>query len=100
MKSRAARLPFSLAETGRAVWAAKWELAVPVIVIIGLFRGFGTMVEAGAIAAVYSFLVECVILREFSLRRDLPRVALECVTVVGGGLLIDRKSVGDGKRGE
>jgi C4-dicarboxylate transporter DctM subunit len=88
MKSRAARLPFSLAETGRAVWAAKWELAVPVIVIIGLFRGFGTMVEAGAIAAVYSFLVECFILREFSLRRDFPRVALECVTVVGGVLLI------------
>ncbi len=88
MKSGAVRLPFSFAETGRALWAAKWELAVPVIVIIGLFRGFGTMVEAGAIAAVYSFLVECVILREFSLRRDFPRAALECVTVVGGVLLI------------
>jgi tripartite ATP-independent transporter DctM subunit len=88
MKSGAVRLPFSFAETGRALWAAKWELAVPVIVIIGLFRGFGTMVEAGAIAAVYSFIVECFILREFSLRRGFPRVALECVTVVGGVLLI------------
>ena len=88
MKSGAVRLPFSFAETGRALWAAKWELAVPVIVIIGLFRGFGTMVEAGAIAAVYSFVVECFILREFSLRRGFPGVALECVTVVGGVLLI------------
>ncbi|MBZ5582057.1 MAG: TRAP transporter large permease subunit, partial [Acidobacteriia bacterium] len=87
-KSGAVRLRFSFAEAGRALWAAKWELAVPVIVIIGLFRGFGTMVEAGAVAAVYSFVAECFILREFSLRRDFPRVALECVTVMGGVLLI------------
>ena len=61
---------------------------MPVIVIVGLFGGFGTLVEAGAIAVVYSFIVECFILRGFSLRRDFPRVAVECVTVVGGVLLI------------
>jgi tripartite ATP-independent transporter DctM subunit len=37
---------------------------------------------------VYSFVVECFILRGFSLRRDFPRVALECVTVMGGVLMI------------
>ncbi|MGO4885810.1 MAG: TRAP transporter large permease subunit [Bryobacteraceae bacterium] len=88
VKSGAARSRFSFAEARRALWAAKWELALPVIVIVGLFGGIGTLVEAGAIAAAYSFVAECLILREFSLRRDFPRVAAECVTVVGGVLLI------------
>ncbi|MGD0872702.1 MAG: TRAP transporter large permease subunit [Bryobacteraceae bacterium] len=88
VKSGAERSRFSFAEARQALWVAKWELALPVIVVVGLFGGFGTLVEAGAIAVVYSFIAECFILREFSLRRDFPRVAVECVTVVGGVLLI------------
>ena len=87
-KSGVARSRFSFAEARRAVWIAKWELALPVIIIIGLLGGFGTLVEAGAIAVVYAFIAECLILGEFSLFRDFPRVAVECVTVVGGVLLI------------
>src|SRR5271157_1316725 len=89
VKSGAVRTKFSLAEACQALWIAKWELALPVIIIVGIFGGFGgTLVEAGAIAVVYSFIVECLILREFSLRRDFPGVAVECVTVIGGVLLI------------
>jgi len=88
LKSGAERSRFSFTEALQAIWIAKWELAVPVVVIVGLFNGFGTLVEAGAIAVVYSFIVECFILRGFSFRRDFPRLAVECVTVVGGVLLI------------
>ena len=63
VKSGAERSRFSLVEARQAVWIAKWELALPVIVIVGLFGGFGTLVEAGAIAVVYSFIAECWILR-------------------------------------
>ncbi|MGA2193778.1 MAG: TRAP transporter large permease subunit [Bryobacteraceae bacterium] len=84
----AERSKFSFAEARKAIWEAKWELAVPVIVLAGLFGGFGTIMEAGAITVVYSFIVECFVVRGFSVRRDFPRVALECVTVMGGVLLI------------
>jgi C4-dicarboxylate transporter DctM subunit len=84
----AERAKFSFVEARQAIWVAKWELAVPVIVLVGLFDGFGTMVEAGAITVVYCFMVECLVARGISLRRDFPRVALECVTVMGGVLLI------------
>ena len=84
----AERSKFSFAEARKAMWEAKWELAVPVIVLAGLFGGFSSMVEAGAITVVYSFIVECFVARGFSVRRDFPRVALECVTVMGGVLLI------------
>ena len=88
MRSGAPRATFSFTEARLALWESKWELAVPVLVIVGLFGGFGTMVEAGAITVVYSFIVECFVKRGFSLYRDFPRIALECVTVIGGVLMI------------
>ena len=94
LRSGAHRARFSIPEARTAVWEAKWELAVPVIVLVGLFGGFGTLVEAGAITVVYCFLVECFASPEFSVRRDFPRVALECVTVVGGVLMIIGVAVG------
>jgi len=45
IRSGAPRARFSFAEARQALWESKWELAVPVLVIVGLLRGFGTMVE-------------------------------------------------------
>jgi len=90
----AERAKFSFSEAREAIWDAKWELAVPFIVLIGLFNGFGTLVEAGAITVIYVFVVECLVSPDFSIRRDFPRVTLECVTVVGGVLMIIGVAVG------
>jgi len=84
----ALRTSFHWAEARSAVWEAKWELALPAIVLIGLFGGFGTLVEAGAITVAYSLLIECLVLRGLSLRRDFMRTAVECATIIGGVLLI------------
>ena len=94
VRSGAHRTPFSASAARRALWIAKWELALPVIVLIGLFGGFGTLVEAGAITVLYSIFVECAVYRSLSLRRDYAAVARECVTVVGGVLLIIGVAVG------
>jgi tripartite ATP-independent transporter DctM subunit len=94
VRNRVERTRFSAAEAAQALWIAKWELAVPAIVLIGLFGGFGTLVEAGAITVVYIFFVECLVYKGFSARRDYARVAKECVTVVGGVLLIIGVAVG------
>ena len=87
-RSRVARAKVSWAEARRAIWVAKWELALPVIVLVGLFGGFGTLVEAGAITVVYSILVEVFVYRGLSLRRDYPRVTVECAVVIGAVLLV------------
>jgi C4-dicarboxylate transporter, DctM subunit len=78
----------------RAIWTAKWELAIPALVLIGLFGGFGTLVEAGAVTVLYTFVVECFICGKLSVRRDYARVAAECATVIGGMLLIIGVAVG------
>jgi C4-dicarboxylate transporter, DctM subunit len=94
VRNRVERTRFSSAEALQAIWIAKWELAIPAIVLIGLFGGFGTLVEAGAITVVYIFFVGCLVYKGFSARRDYARVATECVTVVGGVLLIIGVAVG------
>ena len=80
--------PFVWAEARRALWAAKWELLLPVVALISLFGGFATPVEAAAVTALYAFLVETFVYRDLKIRRDVPRVMTECGLLVGGVLLI------------
>ncbi len=84
----AAATPFRAAELASAVWDAKWELLLPVVVLAGIFGGFATLVEAAALTVLYAFIVETFVYRDLRLRTDLPRLAAECTTLVGGVLLI------------
>jgi tripartite ATP-independent transporter DctM subunit len=88
LKSNAVRDPFSLREAASAIWHAKWELMLPVIMIVGLFGGFGTLTEAAALTAFAAFVVEVFIYRDLKLTRDYREVFVECATIVGGILLI------------
>lgn len=87
IRGKVPRTPFDWTEARAAVWAAKWEIALPSIVIGGIFLGFTTLVEAAALTAAYALLVEVVIYRDIALK-DLPRVARECATLIGGVLII------------
>ncbi|MBK9137351.1 MAG: TRAP transporter large permease subunit [Verrucomicrobia bacterium] len=71
-----------------AIWAAKWELLIPVVALVALFGGFATPVEAAAITALYAFVVETFIYRDLKLLRDVPRVMAEAGLLIGGVLLI------------
>src|SRR5262249_33691458 len=90
----ARRQPFDAREAAAAMWAAKWELAMPALVLVAMFSGFATAVEAAALTAAYALAVQAVIHRDLSIRRDLPRVVVECILVVGGVLIILGVAVG------
>ncbi len=72
----------------QALWAAKWELLLPIIALVALFGGFATPVEAAAIVAAYALLVTTVIHRDLRPFSDVPRVMRDCGLLVGGVLLI------------
>lgn len=80
--------PFAWREALTAIWKAKWELLLPAVVLVGLFGGFATLVEAAALTVIYGIVVECFIYKDLSLRRDLPRIVIECATLAGGFLII------------
>jgi C4-dicarboxylate transporter DctM subunit len=88
LKHGAVREPFVGREAASAIWNAKWELMLPVIMVVGLFGGFGTLTEAAALTAFCAFIVEVFIYRNLKLTRDYREVFIECATIVGGILLI------------
>ena len=88
------RPPFAIGEAGAALWDAKWEIALPVVIVGSLFSGFATTVEAAAIGALYAFLTQVVVHRDLKIGRDIGRVAAECASTVGGVLLILGVAVG------
>src|SRR5262249_28091075 len=83
----AARRRFDAAEARQAIWAAKWELLLPVVVLVGIYGGFATLVEASALTALYAFGVEAFVYRDLKIG-DAPRVMAQCAILVGGVLII------------
>lgn len=84
----AERTPFQWRRLRQTLWAAKWEVLLPFIIIGGIFGGVATLVEAAALTVLYAFIVETLVCRELSIRRDLPRVVVESATMVGGFMII------------
>ena len=84
----ALRTPFEGRAAAASVWEARWELLLPVVVLGGIITGLTTLVEAAALGVLYAVFVECVIHRELDPIRDLPRVTVECASLVGGFMVI------------
>jgi tripartite ATP-independent transporter DctM subunit len=81
------RVPFSARKLRSALWAARWELPLPLIVLGGIYSGWFAISEAAALTAVYVTLVEVILYREISVSK-LPKIMIESMVMVGGILLI------------
>ena len=66
---------------------AKWEIAIPLLIILSLFSGFATLVESAALLVLYVLTVELYIFKDISFK-DLPKIIIDCSTLVGGVLII------------
>lgn len=78
---------FSRRAARRALYAARWELPLPLFVLGGIYSGLFAISEAAAITVLYVLIVEVFIYREIPLR-EVPRIMREAMVVVGGILLI------------
>jgi len=88
VKTRAARTPFASGEAMKALWAAKWELFLPVFVVGTFVGGIATLVETAPIAALYTVLVQRYVTRDLPSWKDVFKVAADCIALVGGVLII------------
>lgn len=79
---------FSVRQAAREIWSAKWELLLPAVVIVVLFGGFATPVETAAFTALYAFIVETFVYRDFKSFNNLSHVFTETGLLVGGVMLI------------
>jgi tripartite ATP-independent transporter DctM subunit len=94
LREKAPRQAFSLREALSAGWAAKWELSVPVLVIVLFSTGLATIVEAAAVAFGYAIVVECFVLRDIHPVRELPGVLLKAGVLCGSVLILLASALG------
>lgn len=85
---RATRRKFDIKEFGVAFKGAFFEALLPVGVLTGIYGGYVTPTEASAMTAFYVLIIECFIYRDLHLFKDVPRVTLDAMSLVGGILLI------------
>ncbi|MCC7044109.1 MAG: TRAP transporter large permease subunit [Acidobacteria bacterium] len=88
LTSDSQRTPFRATEAWAALWAAKWEVLLPIVVLVSLLGGYATPVESAALAALYALIVQRFVHRDLPSAREVVRVTGECISLVGGVLII------------
>jgi C4-dicarboxylate transporter, DctM subunit len=82
------RKKFSWLELWLSFKASFYELLLPAGILIGIYGGFVTATEAAALTAFYILIVEVFIYRDLNLFKDVPKIIVESMSLVGGILLI------------
>ena len=86
-KHRIPRHPFKLREAVGAFAESFWELLLPPLVFGLYFGGILDLRQSAAAALLYVWVIETFVKRDMKLR-DLPRVFLRAVPIIGGVLII------------
>lgn len=79
---------FDFKEARQALWAAKFEVSIPIIVLLSIFSGWATLIESAAVTTLIAFVIQVFVHKNIKLRTDLRRVVRECVVLTGGVLII------------
>jgi C4-dicarboxylate transporter DctM subunit len=82
------RVPFSWKNVASAARSAAWEIPLPFIIIGGIYGGAFTATEAAAVTAFYVLVVEVFIYRDLKLTKDVPKVMIDSMLLVGAILAI------------
>jgi tripartite ATP-independent transporter DctM subunit len=82
------RTTFRLREVAASAWGAKWELMLPIFIILLFVSGFASMVETAAAALFYAVVVECFITRDIHILKSLPEVLLKAAALMGAVLIL------------
>ncbi len=77
--------PFNWAPFLRALWAGKWAIGAPVLILGGIYGGVFTPTEAASVAVVYALLVGTLVYGELTLAKVIESLRF---TALMAGLLI------------
>lgn len=81
------RQKFNIKEAYESLKSAAWEIPIPAIIIGGVYSGLITAVEASAVVAFYTFVIEVFVYRDIKLK-DVPKVFYTSMSLVGALLII------------
>jgi tripartite ATP-independent transporter DctM subunit len=81
------RHAFSRREVALATWHAKWEILLPLAVVLLFFTGSTTMVETAAAALALAVITQCIFTRDIPLRR-IPGAFIKAGSLMGAILIL------------
>jgi len=87
IRCKAPRTAFVPKEAAQALWTAKWEVGLPIVVGGAILGGFATIVESAAVALFYAVIVEVVVFKDIPLKK-LPETVVRGATLVGSVLIV------------
>ena len=88
VKAGVKRTPINPRQILEAIKVAKWDIFLPVFILLSLGTGVATLVEAAALTAAYAFFIEVVVHRTISFRKDMLRLLGETSVLFGALLFI------------
>ncbi len=80
-------VPFNVKVFLCAIWAMRWEIPMPVLLLSGIYSGLFAISEAAAVIALYVLIIETLVYKEVSLSK-LMLVVRDSMSMVGSILLI------------
>lgn len=87
VRGKLERHPFDLKEALSSIREGIWELMLPVLIMTAYFSGLATHVETASLTVIYSLIITLVVHRDYKLR-ELGKVVINCVPIIGGILII------------
>ncbi|MDR2404390.1 MAG: TRAP transporter large permease subunit [Spirochaetaceae bacterium] len=87
VKTRVPREPFRIKKAGAALKTSLPEILLPFLLIAGYFSGIFSLVEIGAAAVIYVFVVEVFIFRDIKFS-EIGQVFAKAISIIGGILSI------------
>ena len=87
-KAGVKNIPFSMKELKKSVRDIAWELPLPFLIIGGIYQGLFTASEAASVMAFYVIITEVFIYKDLDLLKDIPRVAVKSMLLVGAIFMV------------
>ena len=88
VKLKITRIPFDVTQARSALREAAWEAPLPFIIVLGIYFGVFTVTEAAAVTVVYVLIIESWIYKDIHPTRDLPKLMINSMILVGTILII------------
>ncbi|RYG67928.1 TRAP transporter large permease subunit, partial [bacterium] len=88
VRENVVREPPRLDEIVASVWDLKWELLIPLILVVGLGTGLASIDESAGLVAAYAVFIEFFVLKDLSVRKDLVRITMSSMAMAGAIIMI------------
>jgi tripartite ATP-independent transporter DctM subunit len=79
---------FSWTRLKRALVRSAWDWPIVLILVLGVYGGFVTIAEVSAVVLLYAVVVECLILKEVALFKQMPNIMVEAAVLSGAIFII------------